>query len=285
MLKEERVAVGEDRNYCVYIHTNKINGKKYVGQTCQWPPEKRWGLNGVGYKHNEYFYRSIQKYGWDNFEHQIIKTNLTKENANELEEILIKKLGALDRSKGYNFRHGGNNGKHSEETKKKLKRAWEHRDRTMPEHVKEALIKANTGRHPSEETIRKISEAQKGKPRFYARGEGNVNYGRHYTDEERRAMSERMKGENNPNYGKHFSEEHKRKLSESNMGHYALKGSENPKARKVAQYDKNCVLIKIWDCMRDAARELDINPSHMSACCRGKRKTAGGYIWKYADEN
>lgn len=34
--------------YCVYIHTNKINGKKYVGQTCQ-KPEYRWGKNGIDY--------------------------------------------------------------------------------------------------------------------------------------------------------------------------------------------------------------------------------------------
>ena len=35
--------------YCVYIHTNKINGKKYVGQTSR-NPKYRWGKNGIGYK-------------------------------------------------------------------------------------------------------------------------------------------------------------------------------------------------------------------------------------------
>lgn len=288
MLEEENVAVDkveEDRSYCVYVHTNKINGKKYIGQTCQWPPEKRWRLNGVGYKHNEYFYRSIQKYGWDNFEHQIIEINLTIEEANELEENLIEKFNTLNRTKGYNLRHGGNNGKHSKETKEKFKKAWEHRDRIMPEHVKEALIKANTGRHPTEETIRKISEAQKGKPRYYIRGKNNPNYGRKYTDEERKIMSDKLKGNNNPNYGKHFSKEHKRKIGESNMGHRALKGAENPKAKKVMQYTKNNEFIKTWDCMRDASREFNINPSHISACCRGKRKSAGGFIWKHTDEN
>lgn len=282
---EDEDIQNEDKSYCVYVHTNKTNGKKYVGQTCQYPPEKRWGVNGVGYKHNEYFYRSIKKYGWDNFKHEIIDKNLTLEEADELEEFLINKFDTLNRKNGYNFRHGGSKGKHSDETKAKLKKSWEHRDRVMPEQTKNALIKANTGRHVSDETKKKISEAQKGKPRYYIRGKNNPNYGKKYTKEERKQMSEKLKGEKNPNYGKHFSKEHKRKLSESNIGHYALSGSESPVARRVAQYTKENKFIKIWGCMADASKRLKINPSHMSACCRGKRKSAGGFIWKYVDEN
>lgn len=87
------------KDYCVYIHTNKINGKKYVGQTCQ-EPEKRW-KNGKGYHNNIYFTRAIQKYGWDNFEHEIIKCNLTKEEADDIEKLLIKELNTLNPN-GYN---------------------------------------------------------------------------------------------------------------------------------------------------------------------------------------
>ena len=72
------------KKYIIYLHRNRANGKCYVGQTCQ-KPEVRWGLHGNGYKSQEYFYRAIQKYGWDNFEHIILEDNLTAEEANQQE--------------------------------------------------------------------------------------------------------------------------------------------------------------------------------------------------------
>lgn len=78
-----------DREYTVYMHISP-NNKKYIGITCQ-SPQQRWGSNRVGYKSNSYFWNSIQKYGWSNFKHFIIKKGLTQEEASELEKELIKK--------------------------------------------------------------------------------------------------------------------------------------------------------------------------------------------------
>ena len=81
-------------NYLVYIHTNKLNGKKYVGQTCQ-RPEKRWN-NGKGYKLETYFGKAIKKYGWDNFEHEIVAENLTKEETKKLISLhSVRRKGAV----------------------------------------------------------------------------------------------------------------------------------------------------------------------------------------------
>lgn len=52
--------------YIVYIHTNKINQKKYVGITSK-TPERRWGINGCNYKDCPAFWNAIQKYGWEEF--------------------------------------------------------------------------------------------------------------------------------------------------------------------------------------------------------------------------
>lgn len=92
-------------NYTVYIHTNTINGKCYVGITCQ-KPEDRWA-NGYGYSYNEHFFRAIQKYGWNNFDHEIFASNLTQEEACNMEKLLIKELESNNPDKGYNNDEGG----------------------------------------------------------------------------------------------------------------------------------------------------------------------------------
>lgn len=69
------------------MHISPTN-KYYVGITSQ-KPNNRW-KNGKGYIKNTYFYRSIQKYGWSTFNHEIIAENLTKQEACTFEKILIK---------------------------------------------------------------------------------------------------------------------------------------------------------------------------------------------------
>lgn len=112
-------------NYIVYKHTNKTNGKVYIGMTCQ-RIEARW-KGGNGYC-NQHFSRAIKKYGWDGFSHEIIAENLSKEDACELERILIKSYKATEPEYGYNQALGGDGGgmykrHHSESAKKKISKA------------------------------------------------------------------------------------------------------------------------------------------------------------------
>lgn len=96
------------RLYCVYMHTNKLNNKKYIGITCR-SVEVRWN-NGKGYKLNRHFWSAIQKYGWDNFIHEILASDLSKEEAQKLEVELISVYNTTDENFGYNVSIGGEGG-------------------------------------------------------------------------------------------------------------------------------------------------------------------------------
>lgn len=92
-------------SYSIYKHTNLINNKSYIGITSQ-KCENRWGLNGKGYELQLKFYRAIQKYGWDNFQHDILYTDLDKETALKIEADLIQTYNSIEN--GYNVSPYGN---------------------------------------------------------------------------------------------------------------------------------------------------------------------------------
>lgn len=86
--------------------------------------------------------------------------------------------------------------------------------------------------------------------------------------------------------GKRLSDEVRLKIS---IGHKGLKRSNESilktakaKRNKVIQYDKNGQMLNIFQSLKQASIESDINESSLSMCCNSKRKTAGGFIWEFA---
>lgn len=97
------------KKYYIYKHTCNINGKSYVGQTQQ-KPTKRWKANGRGYEYQELFYKAIQKYGWDNFTHEILEEVSSLNEANEREKYWIAYYHTYIKDphcQGYNLTLGG----------------------------------------------------------------------------------------------------------------------------------------------------------------------------------
>lgn len=108
------------KEYVVYAHINKVNQKVYIGQTCQ-SLQRRW-RDGKGYiKQNTYFSNAINKYGWDGFEHIVLKEGLTKSEANFYEKMYIKEFKSSEKQYGYNLTLGGEGVIPTEETRKKMK--------------------------------------------------------------------------------------------------------------------------------------------------------------------
>lgn len=104
-------------------------------------------------------------------------------------------------------------------------------------------------------------------------GRGLHNKRKKMSDETKLKMSKSRKGllagNKNPMYGRH----------ETNPA-YGKFGKEHPASKKVYQYDLLGNFIKEWDCLSDVQRHLNILVTHITACCNGRQKTAGGYIWK-----
>lgn len=155
----ERRAKQYENNWCVYMHENRINDKKYIGITSR-RPTRRWN-NGEGYKHSPRFYCAIQKHGWDAFRHEVLFTDLTQAEAERLEVELIAKYETCDPSRGYNLAEGGRANIPCEETRRKISEALSGRQFSDTHRMN--LSAAKKGHPVSAEARRKTSEAQKGK--------------------------------------------------------------------------------------------------------------------------
>lgn len=250
-----------ENNYIVYMHKCP-NNKVYIGITCQ-GIRKRWRSNGYGYKKNKHFYSAIQKYGWNNIEHIIIAENINEKDAYELEIKLIKKYKSNIHNYGYNNSTGGEKSavgvKHTEETKKKLSEA--HKDQKP----------SFKGKHHTEEAKKIISITSKGRPSFWK--------GKKLSEEHRKKLSESHKGQKMSEEakakmilklkGRKFNDDVRRKIS-------AVKKGKPSHLRKKVQCIEDG---KTYSNIMEAQRTLKTH--HIGEACSGKRKTAGGYHWKY----
>ena len=215
----------------IYKITNTVNGKAYIGQTIHDAVKDRISrhLNGQS-GGNRLVKHAIKKYGKDAFTYEILHDGIIPQFLNDLEIEAIEKFNTIA-PHGYNLDTGGNSvGSPSEETRRKISEA----NTGIP-----AWNKGKTQGPLSEETRRKISEAQTGeKHHFFGktlseeirRKISEANKGKRHTPEARRKMSESRKG-------KKHSEEHRRKISEANKGKKHMpesrkKMSEAQKRRK-----------------------------------------------------
>lgn len=137
----------------IYKIKNKIDNKTYIGQTTQ-DLEDRWKAHLKKRNNCRYLKSALNKYGVENFEFKLVCITFD----NQLDDMEIKYIEQYKClvPNGYNIRLGGNSGKHHEETKRKIGEALKNR-------YKNGMVHSKLGKHPSEETRKKLSEARKGK--------------------------------------------------------------------------------------------------------------------------
>lgn len=138
-------------NYCVYKHTTP-SGKIYIGITSV-APKRRW-KNGRGYDLCTAFHRAIEKYGWENIEHEVLLTGLSKEDACKKEQELIRELKSSDPEYGYNLTSGGEHYEPNDEWRDRLSQSLKKSFEEHPEY-REHLSKIQKGRKQSAESSEK----------------------------------------------------------------------------------------------------------------------------------
>ena len=233
-------------NWCVYMHTNRVNGKKYIGITGN-KPTYRWN-NGEGYKRCPRFYNAIKHYGWDAFTHEILYTGLTKEDAEQLEVDMIAKYKTQDNDTGYNLSVGGG---------------------------------VNCGFHRTDEFKAKLSASKKG----LQSGDKHPFWGMHRSKETKERIRAANVGKPKPNYARQKMSDsaHARWSADNQAEREHLRelniGANSAKAKRVVCVETN----RLYDCIRAAERENGIANGGITRCCKGERRTAGGFHWEYAE--
>ena len=263
----------------IYITTNLINNKKYVGKHSR--PEFDVHYLGSG----KILRTAISKYGKENFICEIIDWSQSPEELNQKEKFWINLLEAnTDRDFWYNICDGGNGGPIM----------WGNNN-------------PNYGNHASlsEEHKRKIRENT---PRFS--GKEHPLYGKHYVmseDTKRkisistqvRKISNKTKEVVGSRYrNKNLSEEHKKNISMAskrnwdefdedtkqkclgNLVYNNQNGSNNLRSTKIVQLDLDGNLIKVYSYMSEV-EQVGFSRVSVGYCCRGKQKQYKGYKWMY----
>lgn len=292
------LSLKKERGYMIcgiYCIENKINNKKYIGQSID--IEKRWynHINALElkYHYNIHLQRAWDKYGSSNFDFYILEL-CDKRYLDEKEIYYITKYDTF--KNGYNRTSGGKGVP----------------DIIVSEEVRKKIAVASTGRFYSEKTREKMRQhmlKQFQDSEFVKAFRKNIEsqmmpvccynqsgYICSYTNihEAAKAIGAEptnvckvLKGKHKTCNGYTFCYEYEVLSADDLKYRYNLAKSNNPhdshKKAKVEMFDLFGNFIEIFDSIKEASAKYNLDESSISKVCRNKLKQTHGFIFKYAN--
>lgn len=206
-------------------------------------PEYRWS-NGKGYLDNQHFTNAINKYGWDNFKHEILFDNLTKDEAENKEIELIAYYDSTNREKGYNISKGG-----------------------LGSNIfsKETLVKIS-------KPVVQYSKNGKFIKRYYGLGDAAEQNG----FKNRSNILLCCAGKTKYAYGYIWRYEGD-SVDKYNIEYKSL-------GKPVIKYDLDGNKIQRYSSAKEAAKENNVAVSAITRACLSKKYLSKNYIWRYEED-
>lgn len=278
----------ESKYYYVYKHTNKLNKKCYVGITSM-KVEDRWRNNGKAYirknKNGKYshlkFALAIQKYGWDNFTHEIIEEGFfTKEEIERCEIYWIEYYDSFNN--GYNTTKGGNISLWSktdigkETVSESVKKLWED-EQYRRKNITPVKCVENNYIFQSAKEIADLLHVNSCNIRACCNGKQKYAYGYHWEFSNWNDYDIFYK--QNKNYLNDFLLEHTK--IKNNEEPIKLEKSSNKKLKPILCIDKGIA----YQGQVIASEITGIDRTGIGLCCLNKQDKCGGYKWKFIEED
>lgn len=241
--------------YCVYKHTSPSN-KVYIGMTKMSMTERAG--NGKGYRNSRYFYRAIQKYGWENIKHEILEKELTHDEACEREKYYISLYNSTNSNCGYNITSGGDGCVHNK----------------YPFVQKYDNNIVNVFRSRNEAKNKFGFKTASG---FISRITSNYQPEKYSFCEINSKEYEELKHIQNDFYIKDYMQ-----MVHENIGKNISKTRNKQAVCQINKHTKE--IVKTFDSIRDAGKEMNVSPRSISYACKGNGRLCLGYIWRFIDE-
>lgn len=280
------------------------SGRIYIGQTTDEEERRKTFMNLKesygGLKINS----ARVKYGPENFSYEVIirmtfnDAEEARDKLDELEEFYIRYYDSY--KKGYNMTYGGfttRGFRFSDEQKAALSKqrtGRKLRPRSEDEKAYHSRIMQERWASKEYRDLRakiNASEEHKKKVSKSLSGENNGMYGKKHSLASREKMSASRTGEKHCRFGQTLNDAYREKIRNSSLEYHhnhivsdetREKISEHIKV-KVRQLSLDDTFIAEFDSPTLAGEKIGIDSSCIVKCCKGKRKTAGGYKWEYSE--